>query len=170
MLRGHAKLCVELGAGLSTLVLGRIIREQDLDCKLLSVEHNGPYAARARKAVEEEASPRSWPLSRLRSILSRWKATTGSDTARKRGRNRRTRSILCWSTVRGSTSIRRFAPRRRPRYAVGYRLERSSSLMTPAGPRSDEPFPVGRNCSRAVWLSTATPAAESESSGAPTSG
>lgn len=54
LIQRQAKACVELGAGVSTLVLARVIRAQKLDCKLTAVEHDATYAARIREQVFSE--------------------------------------------------------------------------------------------------------------------
>lgn len=54
LLHRQPKVCVELGAGVSTLVLARIIRGQNLGCKLISIEHDAAYAAKLREEVLSE--------------------------------------------------------------------------------------------------------------------
>ncbi len=54
LLARRPKVVVELGAGVSTLVLGRIIRAQRLDCRIVSIEHDPDYAARVRAELRAE--------------------------------------------------------------------------------------------------------------------
>jgi len=52
--RNKPPTVLELGAGVSTLILARIIRNQKLPCRLVSVDHDADYLATIAEEVERE--------------------------------------------------------------------------------------------------------------------
>lgn len=52
--RSKPRTVLELGAGVSTLILARIIRNQKLPCRLVSVDHDADYLATIAEEVERE--------------------------------------------------------------------------------------------------------------------